>query len=1746
MRLPRFLGRKRRKTRDNPRPRRSRLEFLETRRLLIAPPGFTTLNDPLATNGTVVQGISGSNVVGQYADSAGTHGFLYNGTSYTTLNDPFAAGYTSAHGVSGNNIVGDYWSGSAWYGFLYNGSSWTQLNDPLATGNTAAIGIDGNNIVGQYYVGSAIHAFFYNGSTYTTLDDPLATNGTAAYGISGNSIVGGYLDGSVQHGFLYNLATGKYTTIDEPLATSGTAAVGIQGNDIVGWFGDPTGYHGYLNNGSTYTAFDDPLGVGTTAAFGINSGNIVGQYIDSNGAYHGFLDAVPTFTVTNTADSGTGSLRQAMLDANAAGSFTPPATIDFAIPTSDPNYNSATGVWTISPLSALPTVTVPVTIDGTSQTGFGGTPVIDINGSQAGSGADGLAIDGGNSTVKSLVVNQFSGDGVRFDVAGGDALSGSMIGTNATGTAALGNGANGVEIETANNLVGGTSPAAKNVISANTWGVLITGTLASGNVVEGDFIGTNAAGTASLGNVYDGVDIYSADNTIGGGSAAARNVISGNHSNGIVIIGSSATGNVVDGNYVGTDVSGSTAVANSQFGVVVTNGANNNLIGSNGDGVNDAAEGNVVSGNLSNGIEFYGTAFGNVAAGNIVGLNAAGTAAIGNAGIGIDLSGGTTGNRVGSNAGDADHTAERNFVSGNLSVGVRLTDAGTSNNVVAGNYVGTNVAGTGAVPNLQSGVLIINGALNNLIGGTAPGTANVISGNTLDGVTISTVGTTTNVVEGNFIGTSASGAAALGNGERGVTLGAGATYNTIGGTTVAARNIISGNGWDGVAFDGASYNTVEGNYIGTDVSGTVAVGNGFNAASVWGGPLEGVMVRIGASNNTIGGTAPGAGNLISGNAASGVAFFDAGTTGNVVEGNFIGTDASGTAALGNAQRGVTLGLGNGAGPTYNTIGGTTAAARNIISGNAWDGVGFDGASYNTVEGNYIGTDVSGTVAVGNGFGAAAVWGGPLNGVMIRVGAADNVIGGSAPGAGNLISGNAYDGIALYDNGTSGNIIEGNLIGTNAAGTAALPNAANGVEVQASGNVIGGSSSAARNVISGNAANGMWIASSLATSNVVEGNYIGTDVSGSVAIGNQYFGIGIAAGANNNLIGTNGDGVNDAAEGNVISGNVSTGLPIFGPAYGNVVAGNIVGLNAAGTSVLGNGNFGIDLLDATTGNRIGVNVSDADTAAERNVLSSNAFDGIRLVGNGTSNNLVAGNYIGTDVTGTTAIANGSQAVEINNASQNTIGGSTASARNILSGNLASGVYITGSSATGNVVEGNYIGTDVSGSIAVGNHVFGIAIDGGANNNLIGTNGDGVNDATEGNVISGNLFSGIAISGPAFGNAVAGNIIGLNAAGTAAIGNGGNGIELYSGTTGNRVGAKAGDAGTAAERNIVSGNSQDGVGIFNAGTNNNLVAGNYIGTDVTGAHPLGNHAGVGVGFGAQNNVIGGTTTAARNVISANGTDGVYISDPGTSSNVVEDDFIGTNASGTAALGNGYWGIQIFNGAQSNRIGAAGSDADPTAERNIISANDNDGVGIGDSGTTGNIVAGNFIGTDVTGKAGLGNAHSGVWIVNGAQENLIGADGLGNTIAYNASAGVLVQVAGTTDNSIRGNAIFANQALGIDLGGSGTPVANDSQGHTGPNNFQNFPTITSARAGSSTTIAGYFAEANEPNTQITLEFFLNSAADRSGFGQGQTYLGSTTITTDGTGAADFNVTFQVATTAGQLVTATATDTSGNTSEF
>ena len=487
---------------------------------------------------------------------------------------------------------------------------------------------------------------------------------------------------------------------------------------------------------------------------------------------------------------------------------------------------------------------------------------------------------------------------------------------------------------------------------------------------------------------------------------------------------------------------------------------------------------------------------------------------------------------------------------------------------------------------------------------------------------------------------------------------------------------------------------------------------------------------------------------------------------------------------------------------------------------------------------------------------------------------------------------------------------------------------------------------------------------------------------------------------------------------------------------------------------------VELSGASTQGADGLEFGAANSTVKGLVVNSWS-QGIRIDGSGATGIKIVGNYIGTDASGTQDLGN-SVGIRVYEGSNNTIGGATPAARNVISGNgNGIGIGDGGDAANGNKVSGNYIGTDATGTKDLGNAYDGVGIEATA----------GIDNA------SNNTIGGM----------------------------------------------------TAAERNVISGNDQNGIGIYAIG---NKAMGNYVGTDASGTKGIGNSEN-GVYINGANNVVGGTTAGERNILSANA-QGVRIHGVAARGNKVTGNYVGTDRTGAASLGNGD-GVRIEE-APANTIGGT-----TAAARNVISGNDSEGVVILGKGAAGNKVVGNYVGTGASGQRVPGHDDSGVTIV-GATNSVVGGTeaGTGNIIS-GSGVGVAIAGDGATGNRLLSNSIFANFGLGIDLGADG-PTANDpGDTDTGANNLQNKPVLSSAKKGATgtTTVRGNLNSTT--GKTFAVQFFSNP----SGTDEGKTLLGSKSVTTNGTGNVSFVFSTKKQVRLGQNITATATGAYG-TSEF
>lgn len=1029
--------------------------------------------------------------------------------------------------------------------------------------------------------------------------------------------------------------------------------------------------------------------------------------------------------------------------------------------------------------------------------------------------------------------------------------------------------------------------------------------------------------------------------------------------------------------------------------------------------------------------------------------------------------------------------------------------ATNGNNIIEGCYLGTGLSGTNDLGNTLCGIFITNSTLN-VIGGTNAAQRNVISGNNQQGILIGGTNSFSNQILGNLIGLGANGSNTVANSQNGIHVH-NSRSNIIGGTVSGSRNVISGNTQAGIRVELAQAfgNQILGNYIGLEISGGTNRANAVNGITL-----------ITAPSNFVGNDTSEGRNVISGNTGIGISLS---TANNItIQGNYIGTDATGTLDRGNTTDGI-----NANGATNSIIGGSNPSEGNLISGNNNDGIEITGAGSTNVVilGNFIGTDLTGNNALGNG----------QHGIHFATSARFNRIGGTGGGEPNVIAFSTGDGI--YHNGASNNTLRANAIFSN--GDLGIDLGTTGVTANDPGDGDTGANLQQNFPV-------LTTATNSATGTVVEGalnsrastpfalDFFASEVGDNSDFGQGRFYLGstnvTTDGAGNitfsaPLAVTNLSGRFITATATDPDGNTSefarwvladSSLP--GQTF-TVINTNDSGSGSLREAIL-NANTNI-----TAGHRIefaipGAGVQVIAPASALPVITSPVtIDGYTQPGSATNTSATAFN--GTVLIQIDALNAGANALTV-------VGGGTTIRGLIIVRSPASGIEL--SFGDGNSVRGCLIGVDGAGT-DLGNTADGIFINYCNNNAIGGTNVDARN------VISGNNSDGISVTtdSPA-ANTILGNLIGTDLTGTLDRGNTADGIFLNA-ASGVTVGGV-----TPAARNIISGNNNDGIQISGAGSSSNVVVGNYIGLDVTGSSDLGNGAS-GVFISAvPNNTVGGTSPGAGNFISGNN-DGIIISLAGAINNVIAGNFIGTDATGLADVGNADDGV-LISGSSFNLVGGT-----TAAARNLIAGNNGDGVEITGSGASANIIHGNWIGLNAA-AAPLGNGASGVFIISSARENQIGGTGAGeaNIIANNSTDGV--QHAGGTNNAIRLNSIFNNGDLGIDLGTTGVTPNDFGDVDTGANLLQNFPVITATTNDvASVTIHGTLN--SKPIQTFDVDFFATSSGEPSGAGEGQVYLGSTVVATDGAGDGSFGVTLPGSLTA-RYVTATATDALGNTSEF
>lgn len=1000
------------------------------------------------------------------------------------------------------------------------------------------------------------------------------------------------------------------------------------------------------------------------------------------------------------------------------------------------------------------------------------------------------------------------GSGIVLKGSGGNLVQGNFLGTDPTGSIGRGNGLYGVAVtDSSNNTIGGTSPADRNVISANgADGVFLASRSGdvpvTGNVVLGNFLGTDRTGAAALGNGGAGVSLLNgaANNTIGGTIAGAGNVIAFNRSSGVVVIGNASTGNAILSNLFfangarGIDLGGDGATPNTPGGprvgpnnlqntpvlAPVTRGATSTTIGFSLDStplttftvqffsVLAAGQGGAVDqgrfflGQTSVTTNGSGQASGSfLVNGPIpgVGITATATDPGGNTSEFAASStlldpvvtpppptdGPRFAELVVSQTGQPDPV----FVDEELTYSISLVNQG---NISATNAIVTDVLPQGTelvrfvanpsdvasvvppfdpaatsvqfvIPTIGPGqsasyVVVVRprfaGLLLNSVSITAKGAPPDVTGNVANL-------TTQALFNFSILNTNDAGFGSLrsaidqANRNPGpetirFTLPAGsplvisprtALPILTGPTILDATSQPGFAGTPIVVLSGASLSVSNATFPSEPGAGS----NGLNLGS--GVTVRGLIVRdfpgngiaiLGGSNNLI------AGNVIRDNGDSGIFIRSVGDR-----------DQSGGEAR------------------DNRIGGLNLADRNVIANNQFVGIQvIQHATGTLIQGNLIGSDATGERPDGNG----------LDGIFLS-NAIDTTIGGTVAGARNLISNSGEVNIQVFGPDAVRNVIQGNIIGPDLSGQRALFGPDSNIRTRAnvgvflngvSNNLVGGNTPEAVNLISGNDV-GVEILGPGATGNRVIGNLIGTNLAGTGPIPNQY-GIFLSGAPGNTIGGTT------PGERNVISGNEQIGLRISGlSARGNLIQGNFIGTDVSGRSALGNDQDGI-FVDRAPANTIG-----GRNVSERNIISANRLVDIQIFGSEAEGNVVAGNFIGTNLDGQpipdSRFGPGSAFVGVflNNAPRNNIGlseqgavgGSAPAAGNLIANHRQAGIEVIGPASVGNIIVNNTIRNSVD---------FGIIADN-VGDNTIPLSGPGANTIV-GSTVS---FQQVATFGPA---------------------------------------------------------------------------------------------------------------------------------------------------------------------------------------------------------------------------------------------------------------------------------------------------------------------------------------------------------------------------------------------------------------
>ena len=1343
-----------------------------------------------------------------------------------------------------------------------------------------------------------------------------------------------------------------------------------------------------------------------------------------------------TYVVTNTNNSGAGSLRQAITDANNnAGAD----TITFNI--------AGTGTHTIAPTTALPTITEQVTIDATTDDSFaanGNRPAIVLDGNDLADHGVVLSAGSGGSTVRGLVIRNFGRDGLNIETGSdNNIIQGNYLGAFTTdGTnagAAFQNAQRGISVSGANNLIGGTAPGEGNLVGGNLQsGIRLDGASATGNVVSGNLIGVAVDGTTSVSNGAAGVviDNGASGNRIGGTSAAESNLIAYNGGDGIRVINASTLANAFLGNRL---------FANTDDGID---------LGNNGLTANDAGDADAGANNLQN-FPVLTSANSNAAGTTIAGTlnsNANTTYRIeffANRPTVADSPNGEGERYLGfvtvTTDGSGNATISTTLANVWVNSGDRITASATVD-LGGGNYGSTSEFAAN-VTATSTGIIVVDTTSDAYDSGVASGS-----------VTISTLGgsrgtdgrislreamfAANNTANGGTpdkivfaIPTNSAGY----SGARGVfTISAGTALPTVSqaltidGTSQATNVGDTNAGFLGaggtVGVDGLTLSQVARPEIELRDGAAVARGIDINAASV---TVRGLAI-YGFTDN----------------------IYVENVSGALIEGNVLGTAADSFTDPGAGVRtdnyGVHVVNGDGGILRNNLIGYSALGGARIESGaDSWlvennefrgnsqtntlyDGVAIEGTAA-TVRGNLVINNLGNAIEFFNAGSGHTVVNNTVTGNAGSQGwaiaVADGI--GSTTLDRNRIVSNTGVAIAILGGGTGNRITANSISGNTSLG---IDLGMNGVTLNDAGDPDTGNNNLQNfPVLTSARSNGVNQLTLTGTLNSTANTqfriefFASTTQDGSgYGEGQRYLGF-----AN---VTTDGSG----------NATISTTLTAT-VAVGEFISATTTKSNAGFTAWTDTSEFGrsvsaVSSTQATITVDTTSDTSDGDTTSLSTLMASKGADGFISLREA----IIAANNTANGASPDRIVFN--------------IAGSGPHVINVASAlpTINQAVIIDGSSEP-----------DYTSNVPVV-RIDGASAGAGVNGITIGATGGG--STIRGLIITRFGGDGINVASGANGVTIAGNWIGTTGTGSSGVGNADDGLDIY--------GSNAIIGGTGAnDRNVITNSGDEGIDLKGSGVTGHLIQGNYVGVDPDGSSGGGN-VDVGIAImGGTGNTIGGTTVAARNVISKN-KEGMEIN---TSDNVVQGNYIGTDVTGTVSCGN--WsddGVEIRNGSTGNLIGGTAAGAG-----NLIAFNALDGVNIVDG--SGHSVLGNRIYSNS--QLGIDLNPDGV-TANDANDADSGANNLQNfpvltSATTNGSQITIVGLLNSTANSYFRIEFFSNSAQ-------------DPTGHGEGQRYLGFANVTTNGSGNatiSTTLtatvaAGEFISATATKSDATFATFTDTS--------------------------------------------------------